>query len=555
MLTGARLLLHTLEKLKVETIFGYPGGAVIPIFNELYDFPNLDVHFCRHEQAAAHNAEGYSAIKGKTGVCLVTSGPGVTNTVTGIMDAQMDSRAMLVISGQVASNMIGKMAFQECDIVSITKPITKRSVQVNNIQEMIDEVVNCYFLASHGRKGPTLVDIPKDIQQRKCANACRNLIDESITKHQKLYARKQTKVNLDEFNEKLKNAKKPIVLFGAGVRNAQMTNQFAEFVNAQQLPVVATLHGIDAYNNFESLYLGMAGMHGNAAANYALDEADLVIGMGTRFDDRITSNPETFIPNAKIIHVELDKNEINKMKTADVVINADLTDVLQQLAVQSKLTSDLSKWHDTVKKLKEHYQLKLSESNQLQMRDVISFINNENENEIVVSDVGQHQMFTALYYKFKTGRLINSGGAGTMGFALPAAIGAKIASPDKRVICFVGDGGFQMTNQELITLSTVPKGIKFVLLNNNYLGMVRQWQELFHDKRYSYVNLENSPDFELLVKSYGLVPITINNHNDLVENQTKFIDNQNYVFICNIETEENVYPMIPPGGSIKDIKL
>jgi acetolactate synthase-1/2/3 large subunit len=277
--------------------------------------------------------------------------------------------------------------------------------------------------------------------------------------------------------------------------------------------------------------------------------------MGTRFDDRITSNPITFVPNARIVHIEIDQTEINKMKKADIAINADLADILPDLAKLTKQTNDLSSWHVLIASLKEKYQLKSNKSDKFLMNDVISFVNSGNENSIVVSDVGQHQMFAALYFKFGNGRLINSGGAGTMGFAIPAAIGAKLAKPDQRVLCFVGDGGFQMTNQELITLSTVPKGIKMIILNNNYLGMVRQWQELFHEKRYSFVNLDNSPDFEILTQAYGIKSVVINNSADLNDNADKFLDMENYVFICNVAKEQNVYPMIPPGGSIKDIKI
>lgn len=556
MISGARILLHTLEKLSVKHLFAYPGGAVIPIFNELYDFENINVHFCRHEQGAGHNAEGYGAVLDLPGVCLVTSGPGVTNTVTAIMDAQMDSRPLMVISGQVPSSMIGKMAFQECNIEAITKPITKRSIQVHSIKALIEETINCYFLANHGRKGPTLIDIPKDLQLQTFEFTILDTIDEAIEKYRLKYETKVAKnTDITAAINLIKQANQPIVLAGAGIKHAKSQKELYDFIVKQNLPIVTTLHGIDVFDNFDPHFLGMVGMHGLAYANYALDHADVVIALGVRFDDRITSNPQTFIPNAKIIHVEIDPTEINKMKPATIALNSDLKTILNQFNNLEKVTKDLNSWFDHLIKLKKTFPLKLNSSKTLQMRDVIIKANLNNENSLVVSDVGQHQMFVAQYFKFKTGKLINSGGSGTMGFAIPAAIGMKIAAPLKRVLCFVGDGGFQMTNQELITLSTIPQGIKFILLNNSYLGMVRQWQELFHSKRYSFVDLENSPNFTDLAKAYNLEAVVINNLDDLEKAAEKFTNNQNYLFICNVEKEENVFPMIPSGKSIKEMEI
>ena len=558
MIRGARILLETLKRLGVTDIFGYPGGAVIPIYNEIYDFEGINHYLARHEQGAAHEADGYARASGKCGVCLATSGPGATNLVTGIMTAHMDSIPLLAITGQVCSHLLGKDAFQESDIVGITMPVTKNNYLVKDIRDMIRTVKEAYYLATTGRPGPVLVDITRDAQLDVISyEEFEAIFNEpiSIEGYDPNYIGhpKQIKKAIDL----LKSAKRPLIIAGHGVLLSNATEELYKLATTCQVPVVNTLLGLGSFPGEHQLSLGMLGMHGTVYANYAVNEADVVLALGIRFDDRIAGVPKEFCKDATIIHVDIDPAEIGKNKLIDIPIVGDLKHVLNE--INHELTPQTHEsWLERIREWREEYPIRVRphEGDSLLPQKVIHEIDNILKgNAIVVTDVGQHQMWTSQFITFsKPNTIITSGGAGTMGFGLPAAIGAQVAAPDKKVVLITGDGGLQMNSQELLLLKAYNIPVKVVIINNGFLGMVRQWQELFNQHRYSFVDLSINPDFETLAKAYGVQGVTLSTIEELRSQLRDLILSDEPVVInCVVEREENVFPMIPAGCTAKDM--
>ena len=558
MINGAKILLECLYRLGITDIFGYPGGAVIPIYDEIYKYGKINHYFSRHEQGAAHEADGYARASGKIGVCLATSGPGATNLVTGIMTAHMDSIPMLAITGQVGSSLLGKDAFQESDIVGITVPITKMNYLVQNIKELPRIIKEAYYIASTGRPGPVLIDIPKDIQLQEISyDEFNKLYDKDfhLEGYDPTYKGHQGQIK--KALKLINDSKKPLIIAGAGILKSRASEELKEFAEKIGSPVTTTLLGLGTFPSSHELSLGMLGMHGTVAANYATDEADLIIAAGIRFDDRITGNPDKFCKKAKIIHIDIDPAEIDKNKKADVPIVGDLKNVLAGLNNNLKENSH-KEWIEKIKEWKKEYPLgyRKVEEDKLVAQEVLEELNNILKGEaIVVTDVGQHQMWTAQFIDYENpDSIITSGGAGTMGFGLPAAIGAQVAMPEKKVVLVVGDGGFQMTFQELMLITQYRLPVKVVIINNSFLGMVRQWQELFHDRRYSFVDLTYNPDFTKIAEAYGIKGVKIKTKEDLKTKLKELIKSDEGVIIdCIVEKEENVYPMIPAGTSVSQM--
>ena len=558
MIKGARILLECLSRLGINEIFGYPGGAVIPIYDELYSFKEIKHYFARHEQGAVHEADGYARSTGKVGACLATSGPGATNLVTGIMTAHMDSIPLLVITGQVSSFLLGKDAFQESDIVGITVPITKNNYLVQDIKDLPRILKEAYYIASTGRPGPVLVDIPRDIQLQEIPYDEFNKIyenDFTLEGYNPVY--EGHKGQIKTAIKMIKDSKKPLIIAGAGILKAHAYEELKEFVEKTNIPVAMTLLGLGSFPGNHELALGMIGMHGTTYANYAANEADLIIAAGMRFDDRVTGNPQKFIPNAKIIHIDIDPAEIGKNKLIDVPIVGDLKNVLTDLNEKAPKVSH-DEWLKQIKKWKKDYSLiyRKTKDDILIPQEILSEIDKITKgNVIVATDVGQHQMWAAQFLTFNNPySILTSGGAGTMGFGLPAAIGAQVANPNKKVLAVVGDGGFQMTFQELMLIKEYNLPVKIFIINNSYLGMVRQWQELFHEKRYSSVDLSYNPDFIKIGEAYGIKSIQLTNKKDLKKHLKKILESDEAVLVeCIVEKEENVYPMIPAGKDVSYI--
>ncbi len=558
MINGARMVLECLYRVGVTDIFGYPGGAVIPIYDEIYSFPKIKHYFARHEQGASHEADGYARVSGKVGVCLATSGPGATNLVTGIMTAQMDSVPMLAITGQVRSQLLGKDAFQETDIVGITSPITKMNYLVKNIKEIPRIIKEAYYIAQTGRPGPVLVDIPNDIQLQEISMKEFNELfseDISLEGYSPNYDGHQGQIK--KALRFIKESKNPLIIAGAGILKSNASQELYELAKKIQSPVAMTLLGLGAYPGMDELSLGMIGMHGLAAANFATDEADLVIAAGIRFDDRIAGNPTKFCEKAKIIHIDIDPAEIDKNKKIEVPIVGDLKSVLTEIN-KEVVSKDNKEWVETIKNWKKEYSLIHNEvgEDKLLPQEVLKELDSILKGEgIIVTDVGQHQMWTAQYLTYQNpNSIVTSGGAGTMGFGVPAAIGAQVGAPTKKVVLVVGDGGFQMTFQELMMLKQYNLPVKILIINNSFLGMVRQWQELFKNKRYSSVNLEINPDFVKIAEAYGVTSARLKTKEDL---KTKLKDlimsDEGVVIDCVVEREENVFPMIPAGKTVSDM--
>ena len=558
MIRGARILLETLKRLGVTDIFGYPGGAVIPIYNEIYDFEGINHYLARHEQGAAHEADGYARASGKCGVCLATSGPGATNLVTGIMTAHMDSIPLLAITGQVASHLLGKDAFQESDIIGITMPVTKNNYLVQDIRDIARTVKEAYYLATTGRPGPVLVDITRDAQLAEISyEEFEAIFNEPISLEgydpNYIGHKKQIKKAI----EIVKAAKRPLIIAGHGVLISGATEELYKLATTCQIPVTNTLLGLGSFPGEHQLSLGMLGMHGTVYANYATNEADVILALGIRFDDRIAGVPKEFCPQATIVHVDIDPAEIEKNKLIDVPIVGDLKHVLNEM--NHELTPQTHEdWLERIREWREEYPIRVRphEGESLLPQKVIQEIDNiVKGNAIVVTDVGQHQMWASQFITYsKPNTIITSGGAGTMGFGLPAAIGAQVAQPDIKVVLITGDGGLQMNSQELLLLKAYNIPVKVVIINNGFLGMVRQWQELFNNHRYSFVDLSISPDFEVLAQAYGVRGVTLSTIEDLRSQLRDLILSDEPVVInCIVEKEENVFPMIPAGCSAKDM--
>ena len=558
MINGARILLECLHRVGVTDIFGYPGGAVIPIYDEIYSFDKIKHYFARHEQGAVHAADGYARVSGKVGVCLATSGPGATNLVTGIMTAHMDSIPLLAITGQVRSNLLGRDAFQETDIVGITVPITKVNYLVQSIKDIPKIIKEAYFIASTGRPGPVLVDIPNDIQQQEISyEEFNRLFDKEV----KLEGYDPTyvghPVQIKRALSLIKKAKKPLIIAGAGVIKSGASKELLELVNKTDMPVATTLLGLGGFPENHDLSLGMLGMHGTVPANFATDEADLVIAAGIRFDDRIAGNPSKFCEHAKIIHIDIDPAEIDKNKKVDVPIVGDLKNVLAEINKELEPKKH-TEWTDKVKEWKNEYPLAHRNvgEDKLLPQEVLKAVNDILDGDaIVVTDVGQHQMWAAQYLTFKNpDTIVTSGGAGTMGFGVPAAMGAQVGARDKKVVLIVGDGGFQMTLEEIMMIRQYNLPVKIILINNSFLGMVRQWQELFKDRRYSFVELECNPDFVKIAEAYGIKSERLKTKEDL-KNRLKdlILSDEGAIIDCIVEKEENVFPMIPAGKTVSQM--
>ncbi|MDT8068950.1 MAG: biosynthetic-type acetolactate synthase large subunit [Terriglobia bacterium] len=551
MKTGAEIIWECLEREGVSVVFGYPGGAILPTYDAL---KHSSIHhvLVRHEQGATHMADGYARASGKVGVAIATSGPGATNMVTGIATAMMDSSPIVCITGQVGSKLIGSDAFQETDITGVTLPVTKHNYLVTHASEIAQTIREAFYIAKSGRPGPVLIDITKDAQQSSCE------FDWEGAKPQLPGYRPDLSPEMDEYEKALElihNSKRPVILAGHGIMMSGATREVIELAERANIPVALTLLGIGALPASHPLNLGMMGMHGEAWVNHTIQDADLLIALGMRFDDRVTGNLSTYAPGAKKIHVEIDPSEINKNVKVDVPLVGDLKDVLDQLLPEVEARERIE-WFDYIQKLKGDAAVRdiqnLPDNGHLYAAHVINDIWQQTHGHaIVVTDVGQHQMWEAQYYKHEDPRsLITSGGLGTMGFALPAAIGAKMARPDAEVWVVVGDGGFQMTMPELATLAQEKLKIHIAIINNGYLGMVRQWQEFFYERNYQATPLLN-PDFVKLAEAFGIHAVKVDQRKDVIPTVQAAREHDGPVLIdFQVEQEDTVYPMVPAGADL-----
>ncbi|HFI5239754.1 TPA: acetolactate synthase large subunit [Streptococcus pneumoniae] len=545
--TGSDLVLETLRDLGVDTIVGYPGGAVLPFYDAIYNFKGIRHILGRHEQGCLHEAEGYAKSTGKLGVAVVTSGPGATNAITGIADAMSDSVPLLVFTGQVARAGIGKDAFQEADIVGITMPITKYNYQVRETADIPRIITEAVHIATTGRPGPVVIDLPKDIS----ALETDFIYSPEVNLPSYQPTLEPNDMQIKKILKQLSKAKKPVLLAGGGISYAEAATELNEFAERYQIPVVTSLLGQGTIATSHPLFLGMGGMHGSFAANIAMTEADFMISIGSRFDDRLTGNPKTFAKNAKVAHIDIDPAEIGKIISADIPVVGDAKKALQMLLAEPTVHNNTEKWIEKVTKDKNRVRSYDKKERVVQPQAVIERIGElTNGDAIVVTDVGQHQMWTAQYYPYQNERqLVTSGGLGTMGFGIPAAIGAKIANPDKEVVLFVGDGGFQMTNQELAILNIYKVPIKVVMLNNHSLGMVRQWQESFYEGRTSESVFDTLPDFQLMAQAYGIKNYKFDNPETLAQDLEVITEEVPMLIEVDISRKEQVLPMVPAGKS------
>lgn len=545
--TGSDLVLETLRDLGVDTIFGYPGGAVLPFYDAIYNFKGIRHILGRHEQGCLHEAEGYAKSTGKLGVAVVTSGPGATNAITGIADAMSDSVPLLVFTGQVARAGIGKDAFQDADIVGITMPITKYNYQVRETADIPRIITEAVHIATTGRPGPVVIDLPKDIS----ALETDFIYSPEVNLPSYQPTLEPNDMQIKKILKQLSKAKKPVLLAGGGISYAEAATELNEFAERYQIPVVTSLLGQGTIATSHPLFLGMGGMHGSFAANIAMTEADFMISIGSRFDDRLTGNPKTFAKNAKVAHIDIDPAEIGKIISADIPVVGDAKKALQMLLAEPTVHNNTEKWIEKVTKDKNRVRSYDKKERVVQPQAVIERIGElTNGDAIVVTDVGQHQMWTAQYYPYQNERqLVTSGGLGTMGFGIPAAIGAKIANPDKEVVLFVGDGGFQMTNQELAILNIYKVPIKVVMLNNHSLGMVRQWQESFYEGRTSESVFDTLPDFQLMAQAYGIKNYKFDNPETLAQDLEVITEDVPMLIEVDISRKEQVLPMVPAGKS------
>lgn len=545
---GSELLLETLASLGIDTVFGYPGGAVLPLYDAIYQFDGVRHILARHEQGALHEAEGYAKSTGKIGVAIVTSGPGATNAITGIADGMSDSVPMLVFTGQVARSGIGKDAFQEADIIGITMPITKYNYQIRDVADIPRIITEAVHIATTGRPGPVVIDLPKDVSEMKTSF----YYDPEVTLPSYQPTIEPNALQVKKILTQLKKAKKPLIVAGGGVNYANAAEELQAFAERYNIPVVSTLLSLGVMPIEHPLSLGMGGMHGSYASNMALMECDFMINFGCRFADRLTGNPDTFAADAVVAHVDIDPAEIGKVVKTKIPIVGDAKAAMQILLEAEPVKTRHEDWTDSVlaNKAKAPFSYKFDE-NIIKPQHAIATIGKITKGDaIVVTDVGQHQMWAAQFYPYKNARqLITSGGLGTMGFGIPAAIGAKLANPDKEVILFVGDGGFQMTNQELALLNGYGVPIKVVLMNNHSLGMVRQWQESFYDEHRSESTFDDEPNFQLLAEAYGVSHYKFTNPNTLENDLTIITENRPMLIEVAISNREHVYPMVPSGKS------
>ena len=558
-MTGSQAVVHSLITEGVDLLFGYPGGAIMPVYDALYDVEDKLTHILtRHEQGATHAAQGYARATGKVGVCLATSGPGATNLITGIADAQIDSTPLVCITGQVSSNLLGTDAFQETDIIGISMPVTKWNFQVTKAEEIPYALAKAFYIARTGRPGPVLVDITKDAQF------------ETLDFEYKPFKGMRSYVPTPQLDlEKVKEAavlinaaKKPLVLFGQGVLLAEAEKEFKAFIEKADLPSAWTIMGLSALDSDHNLNVGMLGMHGNYAPNKLTNECDVLIAVGMRFDDRVTGDLSRYAKQAKVIHLEIDPAEVDKNVKTDVAVLGNAKEslsALTELINENEHENWLAKFRNLEKEeFDEVVKDELNPTTELMtMGEVMDKINlHSDQKNIIVTDVGQHQMVACRYAKFKQTRsLITSGGLGTMGFCLPAAIGAKMGRPDAQVIGIIGDGGFQMTIQELGTIFQFKTAVKIVVMNNEFLGMVRQWQELFFEKRYASTTMVN-PDFQTIVKGYGIKTKKVVKREDLETAVKEMLAHEGSYFLeVMVGKENNVFPMIATGASVSEIRL
>ncbi len=545
----------------VETLFGYPGGAIRPVYDALFDQKEKIRHIMtRHEQGATHAAQGFARVSGKVGVCLATSGPGATNLITGLADAQLDSTPMVCITGQVPGKMIGSDAFQETDIVSISMAVTKWNIQVTKAEDIPAAVAKAFYIAKSGKPGPVLVDITKDAQFEKAEFEDYQTCDQirSYVPNPKL-----SEKALDQAAELINSAKKPLILFGHGVLLSNAKKEFQDFVEKTGIPAAWTIMGLSALPTSHPLNVGMLGMHGNYAPNILTNECDVLIAIGMRFDDRVTGDVSRYAKQAKVIHLEIDPAEINKNVEADLPVLGNCKESLTAL-LKKVNENQHNEWltrfnelnaQEEEKVIKDELNPRADEP--MSMGEVIKHISNISRgNAIIVTDVGQHQMVAQRYYEYANWKSnVTSGGLGTMGFALPAAIGAKFAAPHRQVIAVIGDGGFQMTIQELGVIFETKVDVKILLLNNEYLGMVRQWQDMFFEKRYSSVDMVN-PDFQMIAKGYGIESEKVSEREKLEDSIHRFLSHEgSYLLEVMVGKENNIFPMIPTGASVSEIRL
>lgn len=560
-LTGAQILLESLKKEDVDVLFGYPGGAVIDIYDELPQHPELKHVLVRHEQGAVHAADGYARASGKVGCCLVTSGPGATNTVTGIATAYCDSIPLVVFTGQVPTQLIGNDAFQEVDIVGITRPCTKHNFLVKDVRNLAKTIRQAFYLARSGRPGPVLVDLPKDIMQARTEFVWPE--DIFMRSYNPTY-----KPNLNQLRrtaEELAKARKPIILAGGGVIMANASEVLCELAHELDIPVATTLMGLGAFPANGDLWLGMVGMHGTYAANMSINHADLLVCVGARFDDRVTGRLQDFASHARIVHIDIDPTSIRKNVEVDVPVVGDCRQALEgilEICRAKMADTDWSgmhaDWLQTVHEWKANHPLAYNKNGHIKPQQVIETMYSITKGDaIIATEVGQNQMWAAQFYTFTKPRtLLTSGGLGTMGYGFPAAIGAQFAFPDKLVINVAGDGSIQMNIQELATVVQNKIPVKVVILNNGHLGMVRQWQELFYNRNYSHTNMEAQPDFVKLAEAYGAEGYRISKPEELEDVLRKALTSPNPAFIdVMVEREENVYPMVPAGAALDEMLL
>jgi acetolactate synthase-1/2/3 large subunit len=558
-ITGAEAVVLSLLAEGVECVFGYPGGAIMPVYDAFYHYQDKLKHYLvRHEQGAIHAAQGYARVKGKAGVAIATSGPGATNLITGIADAMIDSTPVVCITGQVFRHLLGSDAFQEVDVISVSLPITKWNFQVTRAEEIPTAIAKAFYIAQSGRPGPVLIDITKNAQ-----NELFDFEYHKCTKIRSYFPRRKVDMNaVDAAADLLNSAKKPLMLVGQGVILSKAEKELKEFAEKSGIPVASTLLGLSAFSTKHPLYVGYLGMHGNYGPNIKTNECDVLLAVGMRFDDRVTGDLKTYAKQAKVIHIEIDPAEIDKNVKTTVAIVADAKEAL--IALTEKIApKSYPEWlQEFADADRIEYEKVVSKdfapnTEKIKMAEVIKMLSDKTEGKaIIATDVGQHQMTTTRYYQFtETESNITSGGAGTMGFCLPAAIGAKVGRPDRQVVAIIGDGGFQMTMQELGVIMQYKIPVKVIILNNNFLGMVRQWQQLFFDNRYSSVDMEN-PDFIKLAEAFSIKAQKVEKREDLSSALDTMLESPEACFleIC-VEKETNVFPMVPAGAGVSDVRL